>query len=85
MPVPSLPWRRPLETVIGGRALRVDLLHQHSAKSDPMDPDFNYAAAFKSLDLKAVKQDLAAVMTDPALVARRLRSLRPAVYPHGLA
>ena len=46
------------------KTLRVDLLHQHSAKSDPMDPGFNYAAAFKSLDLKAVKQDLAAVMTD---------------------
>ena len=44
--------------------LRVDLLHQHSDKSDPMDPDFNYAVAFKSLDLKAVKQDLLAVMTD---------------------
>jgi catalase-peroxidase len=44
--------------------LRVDLLHQHSAKSDPMDPDFNYAEAFKSLDLNALKQDLRAVMTD---------------------
>ncbi len=44
--------------------LRIDLLHQHSAKSDPMDPDFNYAREFKSLDLKAVKQDLVAVMTD---------------------
>jgi catalase-peroxidase len=44
--------------------LRVDLLHQHSAKSDPMDPEFNYAKEFKSLDLKAVKQDLLAVMTD---------------------
>ena len=46
------------------KTLRVDLLHQHSATSDPMDPDFNYAEALKSLDLKAVKQDLAAVMTD---------------------
>ena len=44
--------------------LRLDLLHQHSAKSDPMDPDFNYAKAFNSLDLKAVKKDLVAVMTD---------------------
>jgi catalase-peroxidase len=44
--------------------LRVDLLQQHSAKSDPMDPDFNYAKEFKSLDLKALKQDLEKVMTD---------------------
>src|SRR4030095_9680472 len=43
---------------------RVDLLHQHSAKSDPMDPDFNYKKEFNSLDLKAVKVDLLAVMTD---------------------
>ncbi|KQW00087.1 catalase/peroxidase HPI [Rhizobacter sp. Root1221] len=44
--------------------LRVDLLHQHSAKSDPMDPDFDYAEAFKRLDLASVKKDLAALMTD---------------------
>jgi len=44
--------------------LRIDLLHQHSAKSDPMDPDFNYAQEFNSLDLQAVKNDLVAVMTD---------------------
>ena len=44
--------------------LRVDLLHQHSAKSDPMGPDFNYAEAFKRLDLTAVKADLTALMTD---------------------
>ncbi len=44
--------------------LRVDLLHQHSAKSNPMGEDFNYAAEFQSLDLAAVKKDLAALMTD---------------------
>ena len=44
--------------------LKVELLHQHSAKSDPMDEDFNYAKEFKSLDLAAVKKDLAALMTD---------------------
>ena len=44
--------------------LRVDLLHQHSAKSDPMDPGFDYAEAFKKLDLAAVKKDLATLMTD---------------------
>jgi catalase-peroxidase len=44
--------------------LRVDLLHQHSSKSDPMGADFNYAKAFKSLDYQALKQDLLKVMTD---------------------
>ena len=44
--------------------LKVELLHQHSSKSNPMDEDFNYAEEFKSLDLAAVKKDLAALMTD---------------------
>ncbi|MCY0855409.1 catalase/peroxidase HPI [Cupriavidus sp. D39] len=44
--------------------LRLDLLSQHSGKSNPMDEDFSYAKAFKSLDLTAVKKDLAALMTD---------------------
>ena len=44
--------------------LRVDLLHQHSSKSDPMGKDFDYAAEFKKLDLAALKADLAALMTD---------------------
>ncbi|MCE9545105.1 MAG: catalase/peroxidase HPI [Planctomycetia bacterium] len=44
--------------------LRLDLLHQHSSKSNPMDAGFNYAAEFNSLDLSAVKKDLAALMTD---------------------
>ena len=44
--------------------LPLELLHQHSAKSNPMGADFNYAREFKSLDLGAVKKDLAAVMTD---------------------
>ena len=46
------------------KELRLDLLHQHSAKSDPMGHAFDYAEAFKSLDLAAVKQDLTALMTD---------------------
>ncbi|MGN6222543.1 catalase/peroxidase HPI [Pseudoxanthomonas sp.] len=46
------------------KQLRVDLLAQHSSKSDPMDKDFNYAEAFKSLDYDALKKDLAALMTD---------------------
>ena len=44
--------------------LRVDLLHQHSSKSNPMGKEFDYAEAFKTLDLAAVKQDLTALMTD---------------------
>ncbi|CAG8998714.1 MAG: Catalase-peroxidase [Candidatus Celerinatantimonas neptuna] len=44
--------------------LRLSILHQHSKKSNPMDEDFNYAEEFKSLDLAAVKKDLAALMTD---------------------
>jgi catalase-peroxidase len=46
------------------KQLRVDLLSQHSSKSNPLDHSFNYAEAFKSLDLTAVKKDLAALMTD---------------------
>ncbi len=46
------------------KQLRLDLLHQHSAQSNPMDASFNYAEAFKTLDLAAVKKDLAALMTD---------------------
>ena len=44
--------------------LRIDLLHRHSTKSDPMGPEFNYAKAFKSLDYQALKQGLLKVMTD---------------------
>ncbi|MBB5391718.1 MULTISPECIES: catalase/peroxidase HPI [unclassified Herbaspirillum] len=46
------------------KQLRLDLLAQHSSKSDPMGSDFNYAEAFKSLDLAALKKDLARLMTD---------------------
>ncbi|WP_255717757.1 catalase/peroxidase HPI [Pedobacter sp. Leaf250] len=44
--------------------LKINILRQHSSLSDPMDKDFDYAAAFKSLDLGAVKTDLHALMTD---------------------
>jgi catalase-peroxidase len=44
--------------------LKLEILHQHSSKSNPMGDDFNYAKEFKSLDLAAVKKDLAALMTD---------------------
>jgi catalase-peroxidase len=44
--------------------LNLDILRQHSNKSDPMGEDFNYAEEFKSLDLAAVKKDLTDLMTD---------------------
>lgn len=44
--------------------LRVDILRQHSSKSNPMDDDFNYTEEFKKLDLEAVKSDLKNLMTD---------------------
>lgn len=44
--------------------LNVRVLRQYSSLSDPMDKDFNYAEAFKSLDLEALKKDLHALMTD---------------------
>jgi catalase-peroxidase len=44
--------------------LNLKILHQHSAKSNPMGKAFNYAEEFKKLDLQAVKQDLYALMTD---------------------
>ncbi|MDX5423060.1 MAG: catalase/peroxidase HPI, partial [Hymenobacteraceae bacterium] len=44
--------------------LNLRILHQHSAKSNPMGEEFNYAEEFKTLDLQAVKQDLFNLMTD---------------------
>src|SRR6187200_3324511 len=63
----------PMKSVAGGgtsnrdwwpNELKLELLHQHSSKSNPLGADFNYAEEFKSLDLAAVKKDLAALMTD---------------------
>jgi len=44
--------------------LNLNILRQHTSKSNPMGQDFNYAKAFKSLDLAAVKKDLTELMTD---------------------
>ena len=44
--------------------LKLNVLRQHSSLSNPMEGDFDYAEAFKSLDLAAVKKDLVKVMTD---------------------
>ena len=60
--------------------LNLNILRQHSSKSDPMGEGFNYAEEFKSLDLEAVKKDLHALMSDS-----QDWSLWPHVYSHGLA
>ena len=44
--------------------LKVELLHQHSSKSNPMGADFDYAKEFQTLDYEGLKRDLAALMTD---------------------
>jgi catalase-peroxidase len=46
------------------KSLNLDILHQHDAKTNPMDPDFDYREAVKTLDLAALKRDLEALMTD---------------------
>ncbi|KAB0300334.1 catalase/peroxidase HPI [Vibrio fortis] len=61
-------------TTLGGKAtknvdwwpnqLNLKILHQNDTKSNPLDENFNYAEAFKALNLKAVKADLEALMTD---------------------
>jgi catalase-peroxidase len=59
-------------TSAGGRSnrdwwpnhLNLAMLHQNSPASSPMAPEFNYAAAFESLDMDAVKADITAIMTD---------------------
>ncbi|KFZ24540.1 hypothetical protein V502_00981 [Pseudogymnoascus sp. VKM F-4520 (FW-2644)] len=44
--------------------LKLNILRQHTAVTNPLSPDFDYAAAFKSLDYEALKNDLHALMTD---------------------
>jgi catalase-peroxidase len=44
--------------------LKLNILRQHSSKSNPMDEDFNYAEEFKKLDLEAVKKDIFELMTN---------------------
>jgi len=55
--------------------LNIDILHQHSTKSNPMGEDFNYAKEFKSLDLAAVKKDLSELM-------KKSQSWWPADFGH---
>ncbi|MDO5622018.1 MAG: catalase/peroxidase HPI [Paracoccus sp. (in: a-proteobacteria)] len=44
--------------------LKLDILSQHDRKTNPLDPDFNYREAVKTLDFEAVKRDVTALMTD---------------------
>ena len=44
--------------------LNLDILHQHDAKVNPMDADFDYRETVKTLDVKALKKDLTDLMTD---------------------
>ena len=46
------------------KGLNVEMLHQHGARTNPMDPDFDYREAVKALDFDALKKDLHAFMTD---------------------
>ena len=55
--------------------INLKILHQNSAKSDPLDPEFDYAAAFNSLNLKAVKKDIYALM-------KKSQDWWPADYGH---
>ncbi|MEO0700985.1 MAG: catalase/peroxidase HPI [Pseudomonadota bacterium] len=45
-------------------ALNLDILHQHGARTNPMDPDYDHRAAVKALDFDAVKEDVKALMTE---------------------
>lgn len=44
--------------------LRLEILHQHSERANPMDPSYDYARAFQTLDLAAVKRDIVALLKD---------------------
>ncbi len=46
------------------KALNLDILHQHGARTNPMDPDYDHRAAVKALDHNAVKEDVKALLTD---------------------
>ncbi len=66
---PKCPFHHPAGSGTSNRdwwpnQLPLEILHQHSARSDPMDADFDYAREFQSLDLAAVKRDLCALMTE---------------------
>ena len=91
----GLPDGRPTDGALAARppnrdwwpeALPVDILHQGGVSPDPMGEDFDYAEAFKELDYQALKaRPHRADDRQQAVVAGRLRPLRPVHDPHGLA
>ncbi len=70
--LPGGAWGRAPATRFSGRGnrqwwpgtLNLGILHQHGRAENPMDPGFDYAKAFESLDYAALKADLRALMTD---------------------
>ena len=46
------------------KSLNLEILHQHGARTNPMDPDYDHRAAVKALDHKAVKEDVKALLTE---------------------
>lgn len=60
----SVAWKGMSNRTWWPNQLRLNILHQHSQLSNPMEEDFDYAEEFKSLDLAAIKGDLTALMTD---------------------
>ena len=52
--------------------LDLQVLHQHSAKSDPMGDDYDYAEEFTTLDVEALKRDVVELMTTSQEIARKM-------------
>ena len=68
------------------KQLNLKILHQNSALSNPMGPAFNYAEAFKTVDLEELRKDpFRADDGFAGMVAGRLWPLRPVLHPHGMA
>jgi len=81
------PEQRPVRsrTGTGGRSTNLSILHQHGAQSNPLGADFDYAEAFRKLDLAAVKRDLYALMTDSRTGGPPTGATTAACSSHGLA
>ena len=87
VPLPPCRRRRHDRTATGGRtSCALDLLHQHSAKSDPMGDGLRLRRGVQEPRLRGAEEGPARADDRLAgLVAGRLRPLRPALHPHGLA
>lgn len=66
------------------KQLRIDLLNQHSSRSNPLGEDFDYRKEFSKLDYSALKGDLKSTVNRlTTVVACRLGQLCGPVYPYG--